>query len=385
MYFDNNASTPIDPLVLDVYLRACRDLAGNASSPHRWGRRVRLAVDQAREELAELLGAQPDEIIFTSGATESNNLAILGSHAILPKEARIALSTIEHKAVIEPCRHAERSGRELVWLGVDRCGRVDLDGVRAAVESKGGLLSVMLANNDTGVIQDIPALAELVHARGWWLHCDAAQALGKMPVDVNALGVDMLSLSGHKFHGPRGVGALYLRRSTMAGPERRLLAQLWGGRQERSLRAGTENVEGIVAMGHACMLLRARLDEKVRQVKALRDRLEGALRAEVPRMWVNGEGAERLPNTLNAGFEGLDGVALVVELDLCGLACSTGAACSSMSDEASHVLLAMGQSEREARSSVRLSLSVQNTAEEVERAIPLIVAAISRVRAWAAS
>jgi len=375
LYADYNATTPLDPEVRRAMAEALDGSFGNPSSIHRAGQEARRLVERARAEVAAFIGAEPDEIVFCSGGTEADNLAVLGAVAAAKTgRTSVVTSAIEHPAVLEPCAHLQRQGHTVTFLGVDREGRVDLSGLEAALGSGVGLVSVMLANNDTGVIQPIGEVARAAARCGALVHTDAVQAAGRLAIDVERLGVSLLSLSAHKLHGPKGAGALYVRRGVALAP------LVHGGRQERTLRPGTENVPAIVGFGKACELARVRLEEDSRRVQELRDRFEANVKARVPSVRVNGGGAPRLPNTANLAFAGLDGEALVINLDLLGMAASRGAACSAADQNPSHVLLAMGQSEAEARASVRFSFGRGTTAEEIDRAVDLVGQALDPVR-----
>ncbi len=375
IYLDHNATTPLDPEVR-AELEACLDgIPGNPSSLHAAGQQARRVIDLARTRVARLIGAQPEEIIFTSGGTEANNLAILGAAAAAGPRRRLVTTAIEHQSVLNPCLHLERSGCSVSRLPVDREGQVDPAAAGAAVREETALVSVMLANNDTGVIQPVAAIAAAVRERGEALvHSDAVQAAGKLPLMVAALGVDLLSFSGHKLHGPQGVGALYVRRGI------RLAPLIFGGHQERGLRPGTENVAAIAGFGKACELAAERLEADAARLERLRNHFEAALLEQVPGAEVNGRGAPRLPNTSNLGFAGLDNEALAINLDLLGVAVSTGAACSSLDREPSHVLLAMGRSPAEARSSLRFSFGRSTTEAELARAVELVGRAVESLR-----
>ncbi|NMC72144.1 MAG: cysteine desulfurase [Myxococcales bacterium] len=374
VYLDHNATTPLDPAVRDEMLPWLDPRPANPSSLHAFGQHARRAVDQARVRVARLIGARPDEIIFTSGGTEADNLAILGAAASNQSPTRLVTTAIEHQAVLNPGLHIRRLGGSLTLAPVDAEGRLDPDTLLSSLPGDTTLVSVMLANNDVGTIQPVAALAEPLHRRGVLLHTDAVQAAGKIPIDVEQLGVDLLSLSGHKLHGPQGSGALYVRRNTRLSPI------LFGGHQERTIRPGTENVAAIAGFGKACELARERLDADAAHMLALRTRFEQAILERIPGVTINGRGAPRLPNTTNLSFEGLDGELLVLNLDLLGIAASTGAACSSADREPSHVLLAMGRTPAQARSSVRFSFGRDNRDEDVPRAVESVVRAVQRMR-----
>lgn len=371
VYLDNNATTPLLPEVVESMQPYFGERFGNASSIHHYGQDTRAAVERARESVARLIGAHSSEIVFTSGGTEADNLAIFG---IAQTGDHVITSTIEHHAVLNACRHLETKGCLVTYLPVDGCGMVDTADVRRHVLPNTTLISIMLANNETGVVQAAAEIGRIASEAGVCFHTDAVQAAGKIPVRVDEIGCDLLTISAHKLHGPQGVGALYVRKGT------ELQAQLFGGRHERSRRAGTENVAGIVGLGKAAELARAGLERgDDRKMSVLRDRLEKEL-SSIASTEVNGGGANRAPNTTNLHIDGIDGEALVIALDLKGLAVSTGAACSSGAIEPSHVLLAMGLTPEQARASIRLSLGKQNTVEDVEFAMSVVPETVARLR-----
>jgi cysteine desulfurase len=377
IYADHNATTPVDPEVRVAVSSALDGDFGNPSSLHRAGQDARRLVERARAQVAGLVGAQPDEILFTSGGTESDNLALLGvARAAGSERNGVVTTTIEHQAVLAPCRYLQDEGFPVAFLPVDGEGRLLVDTLVAAARPNLALLSVMLANNETGTLQPLAEVTRAAVACGAIVHTDAVQAAGKCVVDVNKLGVSLLSFSSHKIGGPKGVGALYVRRGV------RLAPLVFGGRQERALRPGTENVPAIVGFGKACELARSRLADDARRLAALRDRFEGQVLARVPGVRVNGGGSDvaRLPNTSNLAFPGLDGEAITINLDMLGLAASNGAACSAVDHAPSHVLLAMGQSEAQARSAVRFSFGRDNTDDEVDRAVEVVVQVVNRLR-----
>jgi cysteine desulfurase len=372
IYLDNNATTPLLPEVFEAIRPYFGDHFGNASSIHSHGQQTRAAVEQARDSVAKLLGCRSQEVIFTSGGTESDNLAIAGLTA---QGDHIITSAIEHHAVLHSCKHWAECGCEVTYLPVDARGLVDPDDVRLALRPNTKLISIMLANNETGVLQPVEEIGRIAAEAEVCFHTDAVQAAGKISLDVNRIGCDALSLSGHKMHAPQGVGALYVRKGSSLKP------LFHGGRHERSRRAGTENVPGIVGLGKAAELaVQAFEREDHKKMSALRDRLEQGILAQVDEAVVNGAGAPRVPNTTNISFDNIDGESLLISLDLQGLAVSTGAACSSGAIEPSHVLTAMGLSKDRARSSIRFSLGKQNTKEEVDRAFSLVTNAVTRLR-----
>jgi len=372
VYFDNNASTPVLSEVFDAMRPYFGEHFGNASSIHHHGQDTRAAVERARESLATLVGCRPSEIVFTSGGTEGDNLAIFG---LARSGDHVISSTIEHHAVLNACKHLEEMGCEVTYIPVDGSGQVDPDDVRRALRANTRLITIMKANNETGVLQPVEESGKIAAEADVYFHTDGVQAAGKVPLDVNRIGCDLLSISGHKMHAPQGVGALYVRKGTLLQP------MLYGGRHERSRRAGTENVPGIVALGKAAELAQEtfqRGDDKT--MAASRDRIQQTILENVEATGLNGEGAARVPNTTNIYFEYIEGEALVIALDLKGLAVSTGAACSSGAIEPSHVLTAMGLRPDRARASIRFSLGKQNTPEEVDFALDLVPQTVSRLR-----
>lgn len=369
IYADYNATTPLDPEVRAAMNEALGATFGNPSSIHSAGQAARRLVDRARAQVAGLIGAAPDEIIFTSGGTEADNLAVFGAAA--GERKGIVTSAVEHKAVLDPCAFLQTQGHAVTVLPVDRNGVVDLAALEAALKTDVALVSLMLANNDTGTLQPVAEAARA--AKTILVHTDAVQAAGKLPIDVKTLGVSLLSFSSHKIHGPKGAGALFVRYGARLAP----LAH--GGRQERTLRPGTENVPAIVGFGKACELARARLEGDARRVAELRNHFEKQILARVSGTRING-GSNRLPNTSNIAFAGLDGEAITINLDMLGMAVSTGAACSSADKTPSHVLVAMGQSAVEARSSVRFSFGRDTSDEEIDRAIHWVVQAVNLLR-----
>jgi cysteine desulfurase len=371
VYFDNSATTPVLPEILESMRPYFGESFGNASSIHHHGQQTRAAVEQAREAVARLLGARASEIVFTSGGTEADNLAILG---VVKAGDHVITSTIEHHAVLNTCHHLESEGCEVTYVAVDGQGLVDPADVRRALRANTKLISIMMANNETGVLQPVEEIGRVAAEADVWFHIDAVQAVGKTPVDVLKIRCDLLSLSGHKMHAPQGIGALYVRKGTALEP------MFHGGRHERSRRAGTENVPGIVGLGKAAELAQVGLERgDDRRLAAMRNRIEHAL-GEIDAAGINGAGAPRVPNTTNWYFDAIEGEALVIALDLNGLAVSTGAACSSGAVEPSHVLLAMGLPAERARASIRFSLGKQNTDEEVDFATGLVSEKVARLR-----
>jgi cysteine desulfurase len=379
-YLDYNATTPVDPAVLEAMLPFLAENFGNASSIHSAGQRARAAVDRARDSVAALLGAKPSEIVFTSGGTESDNLAILGLvAAVAPKSAggrkHVITTAIEHHAVLNSCQAVEAQGVDVTYAPVGNAGAVDPDEIRRALRAETVLISVMHSNNELGTIQSIEEIGRIAAEADVYFHCDAVQSAGKLPLNINQLGVDLLSISAHKIYGPKGVGALYVRGGTPLAP------QFHGGHHERDRRPGTENVPGIAGFGKAADLALANLVSEPHRITALRDRLESAILESISSVRVNGDATRRVANTTNLSFAAAGGEAMLIALDLAGVACSTGAACSSGAVEPSHVLLAIGLSPDEARSSLRFSLGRQTTAEEVDHAIAAIPTVVERLRA----
>jgi cysteine desulfurase len=377
IYLDNNATTPVLPAVLEAMQPYFTEHFGNASSIHHHGQETRAAVERAREAVALLVGCRASEIVFTSGGTEGDNLAIFGllRSGLVREGDHVISSTIEHHAVLNSCKQLESEGCSVTYIRCDQRGLIDPDDVRRAIRPSTRLITIMMANNETGVVQPVEAIGKMASEADVYFHTDAVQAAGKVTIDVSAIGCDLLSISGHKMHAPQGVGALYVRKGT------RLQPLFHGGRHERSRRAGTENVPGIVGLGKAAELAKEGLASgEVRRMADLRDRLESALLGEIEFCGVNGAGAPRVPNTTNIYFDHVEGEPLVIALDLKGLAVSTGAACSSGALEPSHVLTAMGLNGDRARASLRFSLGKQNTAEDVDFALRLIPETINRLR-----
>lgn len=362
VYFDNNATTQVAPEVRDAMLPFLGELYGNPSSMHAFGGQVAKYVDQAREEVARFLNAEPDEIIFTSCATESDNSAIRGTADYFGKDLKVITTAVEHPAVLQPCRRLKALGHEVVELPVDSLGRLDLAQLESELQTSkpATLVSVMWANNETGVLFPIEKIAEICKAHGAILHTDAVQVAGKIPVDVKKVPVDMLSMSGHKFHAPKGIGIFYVRKGTKLKPF------MLGGHQERTRRAGTENVPYIVGLAKACELARLDMAKEATEIGALRDKLEAGILAKCPNVRVNGDKENRLPNTLNVSFEYIEGEAIAYHLSDLGICISTGSACASGSLDPSHVIRAMGVPFTAVHGSVRFSLSRYNTEAEVD-------------------
>jgi cysteine desulfurase len=395
VYLDHNATTPVEPSVLEAILPYLAGEFGNAASIHTFGQRARAAVETAREQVAGLIGARPQEIVFTSGGTEADNHAIFGAVAALASsragESRntvedlerpfsvahlkhIITSSIEHEAVLNTCQELEKQRVAVTYLPVDRDGLVSPGQLRQAIRKETVLITVMHANNELGTAQPLEEIGRIAEEADIYFHTDAVQSAGKLPIDVNAMRLDLLSLSGHKFYAPKGIGALYIRGGT------RLQQLLYGGHHQRGFRPGTENVAGIVGLGKAAELARKSLAEDAARVSALRDQLEQGLLSRVPHSHANGANAPRTPNTANIVFPGIEGEALVIALDLKGLACSTGAACSSGAVEPSHVLTAIGLTPDEARASLRFSLGRHTTAADIQFARQVVPAAVEQLR-----
>jgi cysteine desulfurase len=395
IYLDHNATTPVEPAVLDAMLPFFSSEFGNASSIHTFGQRARAAVEMAREQVAALINARPQEIVFTSGGTESDNHAILGvvhplvtwpskrgpnplddrdKRATIAHLKHVVTTAIEHEAVLNTCQALEKDGVAVTYLPVNRDGLIDLDALRKALRPETVLITVMHANNELGTVQPLEEIGRIAVERDIYFHTDAVQSVGKIPVDVKALQLDLLSLSGHKLYAPKGIGAIYIKGGT------RLRQLLYGGHHQRGFRPGTENVAGIVGLGKAAELARLSLTEDATRISALRDKLEQGLLSRVPDARANASRAPRTPNTSNITFPSIEGEALIIALDLKGLACSTGAACSSGAVEPSHVLTAIGLPASEARASIRFSLGRHTTAAEIDAALEIVPAAVAQLR-----
>ena len=379
VYFDNNATTQVAPEVRDAMLPFFGELYGNPSSMHAFGGSVAKHVDAAREEVARFLNADPDEIIFTSCATESDNSAIRGTADYFGRDLKVITTAVEHPAVLQPCRRLKALGHEVVELPVDSTGQLDLAQLEAELSKPSTskpvtLVSIMWANNETGVLFPIEKVAEICRAHGAILHTDAVQVAGKIPVDVKKVPVDMLSMSGHKFHAPKGVGIFYVRKGTKLKPF------MLGGHQERTRRAGTENVPYIVGLAKACELARLGMADETVKLTALRDKLEAGILASCPNVRVNGDRTHRLPNTLNVSFEYIEGEAIAYHLSDLGICISTGSACASGSLDPSHVIRAMGVPFTAVHGSVRFSLSRYNTMDEVDYVLEKLPPVIRNLR-----
>lgn len=372
IYLDNNSTTQVLPEVLEAMLPCFAERFGNPSSMHEAGRRALGSIKQSREQVAALLNCESSEVVFTSGGTEGDNLALTG---MVNAGDHLIVSAIEHSAVLSTCAWLERRGCEVTRVGVNGNGQAEPESIRAALRGNTRLISVMMANNETGVLQPVEEIGRIAQEADVWFHTDAVQAAGKVPISTKSIGCDLLTISAHKIHGPQGVGALFIRRGTP------LRAQLHGGQQERRRRPGTENVAGIAGLGAACRIAQAGLaDGSLECIAEMRNRLECALLDAVPDARVNGRGAPRVANTSNLLFEHAGGDALVVLLDELGIAASRGSACAAGGGDPSGVLMAMGLSGEQSRSSLRLSLSKQTTAEEIEEVIRALPPCVRRLR-----
>ena len=374
IYLDNNATTKTAPEVIKAMLPYFSDFYGNPSSAHSFGGQVSEKIDEARAQVADLIGANPKEIIFTSGGTESDNTAIRSALAARPRKKHIVTSRVEHPAIRSLCRHLGKNGYRITEIPVNEHGELDMGVYRKSLDEDTALVSLIWANNETGVLFPIEEAAEMAHKRGILFHTDAVQTAGKIKINVHDTDIDMLSLSGHKLHGPKGIGVLYVRLGTSFKP------LIIGGHQERNRRAGTENAPAIIGLGKACELAARHLEEENRRVRAMRDRLEKGITEMVPETRVNGSGAPRLPNTSNISFEYIEGESILLLLNELGIAVSTGSACSSGSLEPSHVLLAMGLSPTSAQGAVRFSLGIYNRDEDVEMVLKHIPGIVEQLR-----
>ncbi len=372
VYLDNNATTPVLPEVFEMMRPFYLEQFGNASSIHHYGQHARAAVERARASVAALLNARPAEIVFTSGGTEADNQGIFG---LVQRGDHVITSTIEHSAVMNSCKRLEQMGCEVTFVPVNGQGEIDPEEVRKSLRPNTRLISVMMANNETGVIQPVEEIGKIAQEADVFFHTDAVQAAGKIPIDVKKIACDALSISGHKIHAPQGTGALFIKKGTLIQP------LIYGGSHERQRRAGTENLPGIVGIGKAAELAKHWLESGgAAEMSAMRDRLQDSILNAMDDVGVNGMGASRVPNTTNLWFDHVEGEALVIALDLKGLAVSSGAACSSGAIEPSHVLLAMGLPHQRARASIRLSLGKQTTQEDIDFAIKVIPETVGRLR-----
>ena len=374
IYLDNNATTRVDPAVLEAMLPYLTELYGNPSSAYRFGKQVDTALEAARTQVAGLLECEPQEIVFTSCGTEATNAAILSALSADPDRQHIVTTRVEHSATLKMCETLAKRGVEITWLGVDSLGQVNLEEVRRAVRPDTALLTAMWANNETGTLFPIDELQRIAREKGVYFHSDAVQVAGKLPLHMRQADIQFLSLSGHKLHCPKGVGALYVNRKTRFSPF------LIGGSQENGKRGGTQNVASIVGFGKACELAAATLQADAEHVRSLRDHFEGRVLAEVTGVSINGDPINRLPNTTNLAFVNVDSEALLLLLDEQGVCCSAGSACTSGSVHPSHVLKAMGHSDSHARSSLRFSFSKFNSLAETDRAIAALLKAVAKIR-----
>jgi cysteine desulfurase len=374
IYFDNNATTKVADEVLEEIKPYFCDLYGNPSSMHTFGGQIGIKIREAREKTAALLGCDPSEIIFTGCGTESDNTAIKGTLAAHPNKRKVITTRVEHPAVLSVCRDLENQGYTVVELAVDKKGRLDLSELQSHLDDNTAIVTIMFANNETGVVFPVEKIAEMVKSKGIIFHTDAVQAVGKIPINLSKSNIDLLSLSGHKLHAPKGVGILYVRKGT------RLAPFMLGGHQEGGRRAGTENVPGIIGLGKACELAMHNFDQENKKVKSLRDKLEKGILAKCPDCMVNGDTESRLPNTSNISFEFIEGESILLMLDRFGICASSGSACTSGSLEPSHVLRAMGVPFTAAHGSIRFSLSRYNTEEEVDFTVEKIPPIIARLR-----
>ncbi|MDD3609553.1 MAG: cysteine desulfurase NifS [Halothiobacillaceae bacterium] len=375
IYLDNNATTRVDPSVVEAMLPYFTEQFGNPSSLHSFGNKVGMALKKARQQVQALIGAEHDsEIIFTSCGTESDSTAILSALKAQPERRELITTTVEHPAILSLCQHLEKEGYTVHYLKVDGKGRLDLDEYAKLLSDKVAIVSVMWANNETGTLFPVEKMAEMANAKGVMFHTDAVQAVGKVPIDLKSSKIDMLSISGHKLHAPKGIGVLYLRRGARFRP------LLRGGHQERGRRAGTENSASIVALGAACEQAMSHMAYENTEVRALRDRLEQGILAQVPNAFVTGDPDNRLPNTCNIAFEYIEGEAILLLLNKQGIAASSGSACTSGSLEPSHVMRAMGIPYTAAHGTVRFSLSRYNTAEEIDRVIAAVPPIVAQLR-----
>lgn len=376
VYLDNNATTRVREEVVEAMLPYYGEIYGNASSVHQFGRAARVAVDKARKQVADLLGAEkPEEVFFTSGGTESDNFAIKGvARALRNRGSHIITTTIEHSAVLASCKALEKDGATVTYLKVDGNGLVSSDELKKAITDKTVLVTIMYANNEVGTIEPVEEIARVCRERGVCFHTDAVQAVGKIPFDVRTLGADLLSMSAHKIYGPKGVGALYIKKGT------KIDAIMHGGGQEMHKRAGTENVPAIVGLGMAAELAKKEIGEEYRSMRELTDYLYNGIVAKIPDVRLNGEAQKRLPNTVNIGFKYLEGESILLNLDMEGIAVSTGSACTSGTLEPSHVLTGMGIDAADAQGSVRFSLGRDNTKEDMDYVLTVLPPIIQRLR-----
>jgi cysteine desulfurase len=374
IYLDNNATTAIAPEVLEAMQPYLGELCGNPSSMHTFGGQLHRRVEEAREKVAALIGAEPGEIIFTSCGTESDNTAIMSALESFPHKRHVITTRVEHPAILNFCKHLQRKGYRVTFVPVDRDGNLDMKTLYDSVDDDTAIVSVMYANNETGVIFPVEEIADFVKKRGILFHTDAVQVIGKLPVNMKELAADMLSISGHKLHAPKGIGILYVRKGT------RFCPYLIGGHQEHGRRAGTENLASIIGLGKAAELALKNIDEEKKYVSRMRDRLESALMQSCPDTRINGNPASRLPNTTNISFQWIEGEAILLRLNEYGICASSGSACSSGSLEPSHVLRAMGVPFTAIHGSIRFSLSRYNTGEEIDRVLEIMPGLVRELR-----
>jgi len=377
IYFDHNATTPVDPGAVEVMVRVLREDFGNASSVHHFGQRAKAVLDEARSAVASLIAAEPSEVVFTSGGTEADNFALRGVAEALEVTGRkhLVASSIEHEAVLNTLKALAKRGWQTTLLPVDASGIVTPEALDAAMTDRTALVSVMHANNEIGTIQPIAELARIAHGRGALFHTDAVQSVAKIPVDTRALGIDLLSMSAHKFYGPKGAGALFIKRGA------RVTAILTGGKHERNRRAGTENIAAIAGFGAAAVLAARKMAAEAARLRAMRNRLEDGVLETVPGTAINGAREPRVPNTTNISFESVEAESLLIALDLEGIAVSTGSACSSGTLEPSHVLRAMGLPTHRTQNSIRVSLGAGNTDAEVDQFLAKLPQVVTKLRA----
>jgi len=375
IYLDNAATTPVDKRVLEAMLPYYSDIFGNPSSLHSHGQEAKKAIEEAREKVAKALGADFDEIYFTSGGSESDNWALKGvAYALKEKGNHIITTEIEHHAVLHTCRYLEKEGFKVTYLPVDEYGLVKPEDLKKAITDKTILVSIMFANNEIGTIEPIEELVKIAHEKNVYFHTDAVQAVGNVPIDVKKLDVDLLSLSAHKIYGPKGVGALYIKKGV------KIHSLIQGGTQEKNRRAGTENVPGIVGLGEAIELITKNLDSHINKLTFLRDKLINGILEKIPYTRLNGHPTKRLPGNVNVSFEFIDGESLILNLDMAGICASSGSACTSGSLEPSHVLLAIGLSKELARGSLRLTIGKDNTEEDIDKVLEVLPQIVKRLR-----
>ncbi|KHO62984.1 cysteine desulfurase [Thermoanaerobacter sp. YS13] len=375
IYLDNAATTPVDKRVLEAMLPYYSDVFGNPSSPYSYGQEAKKAIEEAREKAAKALGADADEIYFTSGGSESDNWALKGvAYALKDKGNHIITTEIEHHAVLNTCRYLEKEGFKVTYLPVDEYGLVEPEDLKKAITDKTILVSIMFANNEIGTIEPIEELVKIAHEKNVYFHTDAVQAVGNVPIDVKKLDVDLLSLSAHKIYGPKGVGALYIKKGI------KIHSLIQGGTQERNRRAGTENVAGIVGLGEAIELITKNLDSHINKLTFLRNKLINGILEKIPYARLNGHPTKRLPGNVNVSFEFIDGESLILNLDMAGICASSGSACTSGSLEPSHVLLAIGLPRELARGSLRLTIGKDNTEEDIDKVLEVLPQIIKRLR-----